>query len=79
MVSCVEEGDNPLDQSGVHPESYPVVEAMARHLGCTSKELLGNEKLVAKLSAADFVTGNLVCPIHDILAELVKAWSRSST
>lgn len=67
------EGDNPLDKSGVHPESYPVVEAMAASLGCSSVDLVGNVQAVAKLSAHDFVTEQFGLPtVHDILAELAK-------
>ena len=40
---------NPLDNSAVHPESYHIVEQMAKDLKCTIKDLIGNKKLLAKI------------------------------
>ena len=65
--------ENPLDNSAVHPESYPIVDRMARSLGVTTKELVGNAGLCAGIAAADFVTGQAGLPtINDILKELAK-------
>jgi uncharacterized protein len=66
-------GDQPLDNSAVHPESYPVVRRMAGQLNCDLKNLVGNAQLSQKLSAPDFVDSKFGLPtIEDILAELAK-------
>jgi uncharacterized protein len=66
-------GDVPLDNSAVHPESYPVVSRMAKQLGADSKSLVGNATLSSKLKPADFVDERFGMPtIVDIIAELGK-------
>lgn len=49
----VKESDNPLDNSAVHPEQYPVVENMATRLGVNIDQLLGNSTLLEKISKED--------------------------
>jgi uncharacterized protein len=67
------EGKNPLDASAVHPESYHVVEAMARDLACTVQDLLGYDVLRRRIDPALYVTGNVGMPtLKDILSELAK-------
>jgi uncharacterized protein len=69
----IREGENPLDASAVHPESYSIVEAMARDVGCTVKELLSDETLRQKIEVKRYVTENVGLPtLQDILAELAK-------
>ena len=64
---------NPLDNSAVHPESYHIVDRMARSLGVSPKELVGNADLCGKINAADFVEADFGLPtVQDILKELVK-------
>jgi uncharacterized protein len=41
----IRDGENPLDRSAVHPESYPIVDAMAKDLGCSVLDLMREEKL----------------------------------
>ena len=66
-------GENPLDCSAVHPESYPIVEKMASDLGVKCSQLIGNKELIDKLSAEDYVTESKGLPtINDILRELRK-------
>ena len=66
-------GENPLDNSAVHPESYPIVERMAKDLGCTVKELIEQKELKRKLHLADYQTVEVGMPtLNDILAELDK-------
>ena len=66
-------GANPLDSSAVHPESYGIVDRMARDLGVTTAELVGNEQLCRKIKAEDYVTADKGLPtINDILKELAK-------
>ena len=69
----IQDAENPLDNSAVHPESYHLVDRMARDLGVTSKQLVGNAALCAKIKAEDYVEGEFGLPtIRDILQELVK-------
>ena len=69
----VKGGKNPLDNSAVHPESYPIVDAMARKLGVKPSELIGNQELLGKLKAEDFVSEKAGLPtVCDILKELAK-------
>jgi len=65
--------ENPLDNSAVHPESYPIVDRMAKSLGVSASSLVGNAELCSKISPEDFVTEKAGLPtINDILKELVK-------
>ena len=65
--------ENPLDGSAVHPESYGIVDRMAKSLGVSTKELVGNAELCAKIQAKDFVTEKAGLPtVNDILKELAK-------
>ena len=65
--------ENPLDNSAVHPESYGIVDKMAKSLGVSTKELVGNAELCSKIQARDFVTPTAGLPtVNDILKELVK-------
>ncbi len=66
-------GDEPLDNSAVHPESYPIVERMSKKLGVNAKMLVGNATLSQKLRPEEFVEGKFGIPtISDIIAELGK-------
>ena len=49
---------NPLDNSAVHPESYYIVEQMAKDLKCTIKDLIGNKKLLAEIDVKRYLTQN---------------------
>ncbi len=69
----IREGENPLDASAVHPESYPIVGAMARDVGCTVKDFLSDETLRQKIVVNRYVTENVGLPtLQDILVELAK-------
>ena len=66
-------GKNPLDGSAVHPESYPVVQAMAADLGCTVEELMREEPLRQRIDPSKYVTEKTGLPtLNDILKELAK-------
>ncbi|MFN7876089.1 MAG: Tex family protein [Pirellula sp.] len=66
-------GDQPLDNSAVHPESYEVVTTMARKLNLSISNLIGNESLLHKIQPADFVDAKFGIPtITDIINELAK-------
>ena len=65
--------ENPLDDSAVHPESYGIVDKMAKSLGVSTKQLVGNAELCARIQAKDFVTDKAGLPtVSDILKELAK-------
>lgn len=64
-------GENPLDATGIHPESYSIVENMCETLGVDIPRLIRNKELLEKIKPADFVTENFGVPtIQDILKEL---------
>ena len=64
---------NPLDNSAVHPEAYHIVDAMARDLGVSTKELVGNAELCSKIKAEKYVDNQFGLPtINDIINELRK-------
>ena len=66
-------GTNPLDNTAVHPESYPLVEKMAADLHCTVDELIASKELRARIRPEDYVTGTVGLPtLTDILQELDK-------
>jgi len=69
----IAQGDNPLDNSAIHPESYAVVEKMAKDLGVDIQKLIANQDLIAKINPADYVTDSIGLPsLRDILQELAK-------
>ncbi|MDX9848575.1 MAG: Tex family protein [Tenuifilaceae bacterium] len=69
----IAEAKNPLDNSAVHPESYHVVEKMAKDLGCTVADLLKDEELRKKIDINRYVTSTIGLPtLKDIMAELAK-------
>jgi len=69
----IRDGRNPLDASAVHPESYPIVEQFARHLGCSVKDLMEKEELRKGVRAEEFITEKVGLPtLRDIIAELAK-------
>ena len=64
---------NPLDASGVHPERYALVEQMAKDLGVTVKELVGNAALADRIDVKRYVSGDVGEPtLKDIIEELKK-------
>jgi protein Tex len=69
----VRTGDHPLDASAVHPESYPVVDAMAKDLGVTVAELMKRPELQQKIKLEQYVTEKVGLPtLKDIVAELAR-------
>ena len=66
-------GDNPLDSSAVHPETYALVERIARDNNTAQQLLIGDSKLLRQLDAASYVDDRFGLPtIRDIVAELDK-------
>ncbi|MCU0601098.1 MAG: RNA-binding transcriptional accessory protein [Desulfobacterales bacterium] len=69
----IRDGQNPLDASAVHPESYPVVEAMAADLGCTVAELLADAGRRSTIAVKRYLSPAIGLPtLQDILQELAK-------
>ena len=67
------DGDDPLDASAVHPESYPVVERILARLGRGARELIGDSRALAALDPQSFTDERFGLPtVRDILAELDK-------
>src|SRR5690554_2227269 len=66
-------GENPLDNSAVHPESYAVVMKMAKELKCSVKELIGNRELIDTIDIDRYITAEAgTATLTDILQELEK-------
>jgi uncharacterized protein len=69
----IRDAQNPLDASAVHPESYPIVEQIARDLGASVKDLMANEKLRRGIKLEKYITDAVGLPtLTDIMAELAK-------
>ncbi len=69
----IDNADNPLDNSAVHPESYHVVEKMAKDLKCSVKELIEKKDLKKSLDLNKYVTDTIGLPtLNDIMEELDK-------
>jgi uncharacterized protein len=66
-------GSQPLDNSAVHPEQYPLVRKMAQKLGTDAKALVGNPTLVAQIKTAEFVSAEAgEFTVRDVVAELAR-------
>ena len=69
----IRDGKNPLDNSAVHPESYAIVEQMAKDQGCSVSDLINNKEKRDAIQLAKYVTPDVGMPtLTDILAELEK-------
>ncbi len=69
----VDGAKNPLDNSAVHPERYAVVESMAKDMGCSVGQLIGNNEKIRQIPLAKYVTAEVGMPtLNDIVAELEK-------
>lgn len=69
----IPQSDNPLDNTAVHPESYPVVEQMAHDLGCSISELIADKSLRQQIDLKRYVTEKTGMPtLQDIMQELDK-------
>jgi protein Tex len=66
----IRDGENPLDRTAVHPESYPVVEQIAQTLNTPVDELIQQPQLLAKVDARQISAGSFT--VADILEELRK-------
>ncbi|WP_338762250.1 Tex family protein [Bernardetia sp. ABR2-2B] len=69
----IRDAKNLLDASAVHPESYPIVEKMAKDVGTSVEELIKNEELRKKINLKNYVTDTVGLPtLEDIVSELAK-------
>lgn len=69
----INEGENPLDKSAVHPEAYNIVEQMAKDLNVEVKALIGNEALLKTIDAKKYATEQVgEITVKDIINELKK-------
>jgi uncharacterized protein len=69
----INDADDPLDASAVHPEAYPVVARMAKDIGAELKILVGNDALINKINPNKYIDTNVgVHTIQDIIKELKK-------
>jgi uncharacterized protein len=69
----IKDGKNPLDNSAVHPEAYPIVEKMARDLGLKTSELIGKKDKINLIKPDLYITSDIgILGVKDILKELEK-------
>jgi uncharacterized protein len=69
-------GENPLDNSAVHPEAYGIIEKMAKDLGIKTNELVANKEKINLIQAEKYITEDIgILGIKDILKELEKPGS----
>ncbi|RMG25961.1 MAG: S1 RNA-binding domain-containing protein, partial [Bacteroidetes bacterium] len=69
----IRDAKNPLDSSAVHPESYHIVDQMAKDLGVSVKELVENPALQKKIDLRSYITDKVGLPtLQDIMEELAK-------
>jgi protein Tex len=69
----IRDGINPLDRSSVHPESYSIVDRMAKKVNCSVTDLIEKEDLRKQLKLDEFVTETVGLPtLKDIMQELAK-------
>jgi len=69
----IPDGDNPLDNSAVHPESYTIVEQMAKNLNTEIDKLIHNKELIQQIDLQAYITDEIGLPtLTDIVTELEK-------
>jgi uncharacterized protein len=69
----IKNGKNPLDNSAVHPEAYPIVEKIAKDLKISLTELIGNKEKIALIHPEKYITPEIgILGIKDIIKELEK-------
>ena len=69
----IKDGKNPLDNSAVHPEAYPIVEKMAKDLGLKTNDLIANKEKISQIKLENYITPQIgMLTLKDILKELEK-------
>lgn len=69
----IHNAENPLDNSAVHPEAYPIVEKMAKDLSVSVASLIGNKEKISAIPLEKYITNNIgILSLKDIVKELEK-------
>ena len=69
----IQDAENPLDNSAVHPEAYHIVDKMAKDLKVSARELVGNSELCSQIDPLRYIDDTFGLPtINDIISELRK-------
>jgi uncharacterized protein len=69
----IKDGKNPLDNSAVHPETYKIVEQMAKDLKISVKELIGNKEKISEINLENYTTSDIgILTLKDVAKELEK-------
>jgi protein Tex len=69
----IRDGKNPLDNSAVHPEAYPIVEKIAKDLGIKTQDLIANKEKISKIVPEKYITTQIgILGLNDIIKELEK-------
>ncbi|WP_435414845.1 Tex family protein [Polaribacter aestuariivivens] len=69
----IKNAKNPLDDSGVHPESYTIVDKMVKDLKSKVDDLIGNKEILQKINLQNYISENVGLPtLKDIIKELEK-------
>ena len=69
----IRDGDQPLDASAVHPESYKLVQSMAKTQGCSVNDLMTDESVRSRIDLDSYVSDTVGLPtLRDIMAELAR-------
>ena len=69
----IKEAKNPLDNSAVHPESYGIVQKMAKDLGTSVQNIIGNKELLQKIHLKNYISDTIgLLTLEDIIKELEK-------
>ena len=69
----IRDGGDPLDASAVHPESYPIVDRMARDAGCTVRDIMRNEEVRQRIDLKRYASDTVGLPtLTDIMEELAR-------
>ena len=69
----IHDGENPLDNSAVHPEAYPIVKKMAHDSGISVEKLIGNKDAISKINIHNYISDNVgLIYLKDMLKELEK-------
>ncbi len=69
----IHNAENPLDNSAVHPEAYPIVEKMAKDLGVAVASLIGNKEKISAIPLEKYITNDIgILSLKDIVKELEK-------
>lgn len=69
----IHNGKNPLDNSAVHPEAYPIIEKMAKDLGLKTNDLIANKEKISQIKLENYITPEIgILGLKDIVKELEK-------